>query len=465
MTLAETNQPGGPLSAAEINALDNRHVLRPWAGMGPETPDRKALAGGDGIYLIDPEGRRFIDGPGGMWNVQIGYGRREIGEAMAEQAMRLGFNSPWAFAAEPSALLARKLAELSPGDLNTVFLTTGGSTAVDTALRFTRFYHRLRGKPEKRLFIARQRAYHGSTWLTASVSFKERDGDMFEVDKSETRFLSDINPYRRPAGMSVEAWTDARIAEFETLIAQTGAETIAAYISEPIMASGGVVVPPPGYHRRTWDICRKHDILYISDEVVTGFGRLGCWFASEDVFGFTPDIITCAKGITSGYAPLGATLISDGLMEAIRSEANADVFFKNGYTYTGHPVCCAAALKNIEILEREDLLGHVREVAPHFQERLAALKRHAIVGDARGMGLVGCVEGRPDPALPDHKALAVDQEFGARVDARCEALGLMVRPLINMCVVSPPLVITRDQIDAMFDILDRAIGEVQRDMM
>jgi adenosylmethionine-8-amino-7-oxononanoate aminotransferase len=384
---------------------------------------------------------------------------------MAEQAMRLGFNSPWAFAAEPSAVLARKLAELSPGDLNTVFLTTGGSTAVDTALRFTRFYHRLRGKPDKRLFIARQRAYHGSTWLTASVSFKERDGDTFEVDKRGTRFLSDINPYRRPEGMNVEDWTDARVAELEALIAETGPDNIAAYISEPVMASGGVVVPPAGYHARCREICRAHDILYIADEVVTAFGRLGEWFASETVFGFVPDIITCAKGITSGYAPLGATLISDTLIDSIRSAENADVYFKNGYTYTGHPVCCAAALKNIEIIEREDLLGHVREVSPHFMERLTALKRHAIVGDARGMGLVGCVEGRPEPGLPDHKALAIDYEFGARVDARCEALGLMVRPLINMCVFSPPLIINRDQIDLMFDILDQAIGEVQAEMM
>ena len=460
----QSNAPT-PASPENVRLWDQEHFLHPWEGMGPEPADRLVAAEGQGIYLIDAAGRRFIDGPGGMWNVQIGYGRREMGEAIAEQVARLAYHSPWSFASEPSAKLARKLAELAPGDLNTVFFSTGGSSAVDSALRFAQFYNNLRGRPEKKLFLSREKSYHGSTYLTASVSGKERDGDILDIETRLVRILPNINPYIRPEGVSVEDWCDAKVADLENAIAELGADRIAAYLSEPIMASGGVIVPPPGYHRRCREICRENDILYISDEVVTGFGRLGHWFASESVFDFVPDIITCAKGLTSGYLPLGATIISDRLFDEIVADERAAVTFKNGYTYSGHPVCCAAALKNIEIIENEGLLEHVRKIGPHFQARLRDLARHEIVGDARGMGLVGCIEGRPAPGMSEADRLKIDFEFGARVDAKCEEMGLIVRPLINMCVFSPPLIITPAQIDLMFDILDRAIAQVEAEMM
>ncbi|MBK0399188.1 aminotransferase [Limibaculum sp. M0105] len=453
------------ISPETVQKWDNRHFFHPWDTVGGEDADRMIAVEGEGIYLIDPDGRRFIDGPGGMWNVQIGYGRTEMAEAIGSQAMKLAYHSPWAFASEPSALLARRLAAMAPGDLKTVFFATGGSSAVDTALRFAQFYNNLRGLPEKKRFLAREKGYHGSTYLAASVTAKERDGNLLDTEKRLVHFLPNINPYLRPEGMSVEDWCDAKVADLEAAISVYGADTIAAYISEPIMASGGVIVPPPDYHRRTREICRENDILYISDEVVTAFGRLGHWFASEEVFGIVPDIITCAKGLTSGYLPLGATLISDRLMAEICDAGGEDAVFKNGYTYSGHPVCCAAALKNIEIIEREGLLEHVRELTPHFQARLNELRRHPIVGDTRGMGLVGCVEGHPAPGMSERERLAIDQEFGNRVDAKCEAMGLIVRPLINMCVFSPPLIITRPQIDRMFDILDKAIGQVEAEMM
>ncbi|MEM0944685.1 MAG: aminotransferase class III-fold pyridoxal phosphate-dependent enzyme, partial [Pseudomonadota bacterium] len=212
--------------------------------------------------------------------------------------------------------------------------------------------------------------------------------------------------------------------------------------------------------QRTLEICRRHDVLYISDEVVTAFGRLGHWFASEDVFGIEPDFITCAKGLTSGYLPLGACLISDRVLDRMTG-ADHDVLFPNGYTYSAHPVCCAAAMANMDIIEREDLLGHVRRLEPTFQGRLQELAASPIIGDARGMGLLGCLEGLTDRgrATP----LAVQRDLGARLDAACEARGLIVRPLINMCVFSPPLVITEAEIDQMFDILADAIDEVTAD--
>jgi adenosylmethionine-8-amino-7-oxononanoate aminotransferase len=456
--------PGHGTPPETIREWDNEHFLHPWESMGTADPNRPILAAGEGIHLYDAQGRRYIDGPGGMWCVQIGHGRREMAEAIADQAVRLAYHSPWAFAAEPSAVLARKLAELSPGDLNTVFFTTGGSTAIDSALRFAQFYNNLRGRPGKKLFLARQKGYHGSTYLSATVSGRERTGSL-DIEERLVRFLPNVNPYLRPAGMSLEEWCDAKVADLERAILEAGPERVAAFIAEPVLASGGVIVPPPGYHRRTLEVCRRHDVLYISDEVVTAFGRLGHWFASEEVFGITPDIITCAKGLTSGYLPLGAMLISDRLLDEVMGEDRKQVLFANGYTYSGHPVCCAAALKNIEILEREGILEHVRAVTPHFQERLRAMARFEIVGDARGMGLLGCIEGAAAPGVPEERRLAIDSEFGKRVDARCEAMGLIVRPLINMCVFSPPLIITEAGIDRMFDILERAVAEVEREML
>jgi adenosylmethionine-8-amino-7-oxononanoate aminotransferase len=422
-------------------------------------------AGGDGIHLVDAQGRRFIDGPGGMWCVQIGYGRREMAEAIGAQALRLAYHSPWTFASEPSAVLARKLAGMTPGDLNSVFFTTGGSSAVDTALRFAQFYNNLRGRPGKKLFLARERGYHGSTYLAASVTGKDRFDSPMDMARDLVRFLPDVNPLHRPEGMTLEDWGDAKVEDLARAIRQEGADRIAAFIAEPILASGGVIVPPEGYLARCRALCAENDILFIADEVVTGFGRLGHWFASEAVFGVVPDIITCAKGLTSGYLPLGAAIVSDRLLDEISGPDRDGVMFKNGYTYSGHPVCCAAALKNIEIIEREGLLEHVRAITPHFQARLHALGRHEIVGDTRGMGLLGCVEGISRPDLAEEKRLAIDLEFGKRVDAACEARGLIVRPILNMCVFSPPLVITTAQIDTMFDILDEAIAEVQATMM
>ena len=338
--------------------------------------------------------------------------------------------------------------------------TTGGSTAVDTALRFAHFYNNRLGRPEKKVVISRERSYHGSTYLAASVSGKERFASWFDRDP-RVHFLPDISPNLRPAGMSLEDWAAAKAEELDQVIRHTGSERVAAFIAEPILASGGVVIPAPGYYQRCREVCRRHDVLFIADEVVTAFGRLGHWFASQEVFGVEPDLITCAKGLTSGYLPLGACLISDRLIAQVSGPDQESILFSNGYTYSAHPVCCAAALENIRIIEEEGLLEHVRTVAPHFLERLHALRRHPIVGDTRGMGLVGCVEGRPQG--PGDR-FSRDLAFGARVDEVCEELGLVVRPLVNMCVFSPPLIITADEIDAMFDILDRAVGQVAVDL-
>jgi adenosylmethionine-8-amino-7-oxononanoate aminotransferase len=436
-----------------LQELDNA-VVHPWENL--QTLDdnhRTIVTRSEGIYIYDSDGNRLIDGPAGMWCVNVGHGRKEIADAIAEQALAMPYYSPWSLGTAPAAELAQKLAALSPGDLDHVFFTTGGSTAVDSALRFVMFFNNYLGRPEKKHIISRQNAYHGSTYLAASCSGKERDKSFLDFEQGFVHHLPSPNPYRRPKGMSVEAFCDEKVADLENKILELGPDKVAAFIAEPILASGGVIVPPPGYHKRCLEVCRKHDMLYISDEVVTAFGRLGHMFASETVFGIVPDIITCAKGLTSGYLPLGAALISDRVLERVSGPEAKGAVFSNGFTYSGHPVACAAALKNIEIMERENLLAHVREVGPYFQERLGELKEIPIVGDVRGEGLMACVECVISQESQD--PLLLDMEI--RIDQHCQRLGLIVRPLINMCVMSPPLVITKPQIDDLVGILRQGI--------
>ena len=450
---------GAPLAESPVS-WDARHHLHPWEAMESfGATERTVAKRGDGIYLFDDAGRRLIDGPGGMWCVQIGHGRREMVDAVARQMLELSYASPWGAANEPAARLARKLAELAPGDLNTVQFTTGGSTAVDTALRFSHFYNNRKGRPGKKVVISREKSYHGSTYLSATVSGRERFASWFDREERLVHFLPDVNPNRRDSGTSLEEWGEARAADLERALIDIGRDKVAAFIAEPIMASGGVIIPPPNYLLRCREICTRHDVLMIVDEVVTAFGRLGHWFASKDVFGIEPDLITVAKGLTSGYLPLGACLISDRLVAEVAGAGQEDILFSNGYTYSAHPVCCAAALENIAIIERDGLLQHVRTIAPIFLKRLEALERFSIVADARGAGLVGCVEGFP---LGRGDRFALDVAFGDQVDRACEEMGLIVRPLLNMCVFSPPLIITPAQIDEMFRILEQALARIEQ---
>ena len=442
-------------STSEIQTEDNRFI-HPWEGLEDYGRNQRTIiARGDGIYVYDSEGNRLIDGPGGMWCVNIGHGRVEMADAIRDQVLQMTYCSPWSLSSAPAARLATKLAALAPGDLNNVFFTTGGSTAVDSALRFVSFYNNFRGRATKKHIISREKSYHGSTFLAASASGKERDRSYFDVDRQQFHHLPSPDPYHRPADLSLEAFCDAKVADLQNKILELGAERVAAFIAEPILASGGVVIPPPGYHARCLAVCRQHDVIYIADEVVTAFGRLGHFFASEAVFDTVPDIITSAKGLTSGYVPMGAVFISDRLMQDVSGANGEGGVLSNGFTYSGHPVACAAALMNIEIMERENLMDHVREVGPYFQARLAELRDIPIVGDVRGAGLMACVE--CVISQTSKTPLLLDYEIGTRIDRHCQRLGLLVRPLINMCVISPPLIITREQIDELVEKLRAGI--------
>ena len=406
--------------------------------------NRTVLDRGSGVYVHDHDGNRLLDGPGGMWCVNAGHGCEAIIDAITEQLRRLSYASPWELANAPAAELAARLAELSPGDLNRVMFTTGGSTAVDTALRFVGFYNNFLGRPDKKHVISRESAYHGSTYLAASVSGKERDRSWFD-------FATDFVHHLPLPG-------DRGVEELEAKILEIGADRVGAFIAEPVMGAAGVIVPPHGYLAGCREVCTRHDVIYISDEVVTAFGRLGHWFASEDVFDFVPDIITTAKGITSGYLPLGAVLISERLLAEFGANTDAErVIFANGFTYSGHPVVCVAALANLSFMESNGLLEHVRDVGPYFQERLRELLDLPLVAEVRGVGLMAAVECSLGGVGADDAVLSQDYEIGRLVNRHCQRLGLLVRPLINTCVMSPPLVIDRAQIDQLVSMLRQGI--------
>lgn len=442
----------------DLKSAMREHVLVPaqeMAKLGKSS--QPVLTHAEGIYVYAEDGSRLIDGPAGMWCAQVGYGRKEIVDAIAHQAMTLPYASPWYMATNPAVRLAEKIATLTPGDLNRIFFTTGGSTAVDSALRFSEFYNNVLGRPGKKRIIVRYDGYHGSTALTAACTGRTGNWPNFDIPHDRVSFLSSPNP-RHAGNRTQEEFLDDLVAEFEDRIAELGADTIAAFLAEPILASGGVIIPPKGYHARFKAICEKHDILYISDEVVTGFGRCGEWFASEKVFGVVPDIITFAKGVTSGYVPLGGLAISDRVLARVSGDNAKGSWFTNGYTYTSQPVACAAALANIALMERDGVVEHARVQADYFAERLRSLSDLPGVADIRSVGLVGCVQCLLDPNRID--PLDEDKAFTREIDQRCFELGLIVRPLGDLCVISPPLVISREQIDDIVAIMRQAISEV-----
>ena len=452
------------LSNATPWAMDHDHAVHPWVNFGSFEKDGSiVLTKGEGCHLWDASGNRYFDAIGGMWCTNIGLGRAEMAEAIGAQAMKLAFTNYFCdVTSDTTAMLAGKIASLAPGDLNRVFFTTGGSTAVETAVRTVAFYHHCKGNPLKTGIVARENSYHGSTYLTQSVG--KRNGDRVEEFRYQSEgiyHLSSPYLYRRPSHMTEAQFCDHLIAEFEALIAREGADRIGGFIAEPIQASGGIIVPPEGYLKRMWEVCQRHDILFIADEVVTSFGRLGHWFASWDEFGVMPDMIATAKGLTSGYVPLGAMIMSDRIWDVMA--AGGHRWFTTGFTYSGHPVSCAAALKNIEIMQREDLLGNAARVGSYFETRLAELSALPIVGDVRGRKLMLCVESVADKAT---KAVLPDEaNESKRISDAAEAMGLMVRPLGHLNVMSPALTITEAEVDFVVETLGKAITKVTDDLV
>jgi adenosylmethionine-8-amino-7-oxononanoate aminotransferase len=451
-------------NTAEIRQKDKDHQIHPWTDFSTfEETGSLVIAESEGCYVYDSDGNKFLDGIAGLWCVNVGYGRDEIAQAMADQARRMTYYSSFGHhTSVPAAELAAKLAELAPGNLNHIFFGTGGSLANDTAVRIIHFYFNQLGKPTKKQIITRHDSYHGSTYLAMTLTGVAFDHQGFDLAPDLVHRIANPNPYRSPDGLSEADFLDRLVREFEEKILEIGPDNVAAFFAEPVMGAGGVIVPPNGYHTRMLEVCRKYGVLFVADEVVTGFGRLGHFFASEDVFGMVPDIITSAKGLSSAYAPLSATILSDEIYDVISKPQCEGGMFTHGFTYSGHPVCCAAGLKNIEIIEREDICGHVRELGPYLEQRLESLLDLPIVGDVRGKCFMMCVENVADKETKE--LLPAEAQVGNRIAAACEKRGVLVRPVAHLNVMSPPLIMTREQIDFMVDTLRDSIVETQQSL-
>ena len=351
---------------------------------GESGRDVPMIVRGEGCYLYDDHGRKLIDGLGGLFTTQVGHGREELAKAAYDQMKKLDFFPLWGIAHEKAAALAERLAAMAPGDLNRVFFASTGSEAVESAWKMLKQYYKLTGRPLKHKVISRYLSYHGTTQGALSITGLPTAKQYFEPLVPSSIKVPNTNFYRAPEHLRDDLAAFGRYCadEIEQAIIMEGPDTIAAVFIEPVQNSGGCFVPPPGYLERIREICDKYDVTFVADETITGFGRIGDWFAMGR-YGVTPDIITCAKGLTSGYAPLGAMIVSDKYFEPFKSGMNA---FLHGFTYSGHPVSCAVALANIELMEREGIVDHVRENEDKFRKTLERLLDLPMVGDVRGAG-------------------------------------------------------------------------------
>lgn len=456
-------------SAKQIWEMDKNHFIHPYTDFNSFSEEgSQVISKAEGMHITDANGKSYIDSIAGLWCVNIGHGRTEMAEAISEQVLNMQYYNPFGHSTnEPGAILAAKLAELAPGDLNNVFYTCGGSTAVDSAIRLVHYYNNIRGKGNKKQIISRNNAYHGSTYVASNLTGIHGCKDNLDrIADSWINHISAADMFHRPKGaesLSEAHFTQFLVDEFENRILQLGENNVAAFIAEPIMGAGGVLVAPKGYHKAMHEMCKKYDILYIADEVVTSFGRLGHFFASEDVFDMQPDIIITAKGISSGYIPLGAAIISDKIWNVVSHPKTGGGVLTMGYTYSGHPVACAAALKNIEIIEREKILDHVKEVGPYFQEKMKTLSDLPIFGDSRGshlmLGIEFVANNETNESLPAEAAIA------NRIFEHCRKRGLIIRPIGNIIVMSPPLIISKEQIDEIALTLRESIESTIRDLV
>ena len=412
---------------------------------------------GRGAYVWDSEGRKYLDGLASLWNVAVGHGRREISRAVAEQMRQIEYvPTLLGFSSKPAEQLAARIARMAPKGLSRVIFTSGGSEANETVIRFVRLYWRLRQCPDKIKIVALNRAYHGSSTGAASLTGLPYFHQYFEPLLPGVVRMARPFCYRCELGLTYPECGLACADQLERIIEREGAEHIGAFIAEPVQGVGGVVIPPPGYFERIRAICDRHDVLMVADEVITGFGRLGTRFGIER-WKVVPDMIAFAKSVTSGYQALGGVIIKESIYQTL-IDAGPDFALHHGFTYSGHPVACAAGLANLDIIERERLIARVHRLEPHFGRALAGLSRHRIVGEVRTIGLMGAVELVTDkrsrqPLLP---RLGVP----ARIRAAALARGVIVRASADTVVVCPPLIIQPKEIDFLAATLDAAISEV-----
>ena len=424
----------------QLIGLDKKHFLHPTSNLQQQQEDGPAIIfkKGEGIYVEDIDGNRYIEGMSSLWNVNVGYGRIELAEIAKEQIEQLSFSSTFStYSHEPVIKLAAKIAELTPGDLNTVFFTSGGSESNDSAIKLARHFWNILGKHERRKIISRKKAYHGvamgatsATGIPEFWKFAHVSPEFFHVETTSTE-------------------------EIRKIIEKEGPETIAAFMAEPVVGAGGIVIPPENYFKEVREICDEYGILFIADEVITGFGRTGKWFGIEN-WDVVPDIMTIAKGVSSGYIPLGGVVLSEKIHQTFIEKSEGTLF--HGFTYSGHPVATAVALKNIEILEEENLVENSRQMGKELLNGFKQLENEVpVLGNGRTVGLLAAIEIYKDPTTEER----FETKKAPQVVVEAVKRGLICRSVIyndaDSIVLAPPLTINKEQIKEMVSILKESV--------
>lgn len=421
------------------------------------------VVGGRGVRVFDEDGRDYIEALAGLWCTALGFDENRLADVAAEAMRALPFYHTFGHKTHPAVVdLAEKLIALAPqtphGPFSKVFFANSGSEANDTAIKIIRYVNNALGRPQKKKIISREKAYHGVTLATAGLTGLPANHRDFDLPLDFIRHTGCPHHYRfAETGEDAETFASRRAEDLEKVILAEGPDTVAAMFAEPVMGAGGVIVPPPTYFEKIQAVLRKYDVLLVADEVICGFGRTGERWGCE-TYGIQPDMLACAKMLSSGYLPISALLISEPIYQAIKDNSGRIGTFGHGFTYGGHPVAAAVALETLKIYEERDTLGHVRAVAPRMQGRLGALAAHPLVGEARGVGLIGALELVADKAAKT--PFDPPGTVGPRVVAACQEFGVISRAMGDTLAFAPPLVITEAEIDDLFTRVEKALDTV-----
>jgi L-2,4-diaminobutyrate transaminase len=453
-----------PTHNQSLVELDRQAFLHPYTALGDHHRDGvRVVAEGEGCWIRDLDGARYLDATAGLWCVNVGHGRAEIADAIQAQAKKLAFyHSFSSMGNEPSIRLADRILRHAGLGMSKVFFGSSGSDANDTNVKLVWYYNGLRGKPDKVKIISRERGYHGVTVASGSLTGIPLIHKGFNLPIREVKHTTCPDLYRgKPASMSELAYSKKLAGDLDELIRREGPETVGAFIAEPVMGTGGVLVPPEGYFEAIQEVLDRHDVLMIADEVICGFGRLGTWFGSHR-YHVRPDLMTCAKGLTSAYLPMSASLVHERIWRVLLDHAPEMGVFGHGFTYSAHPVCAAAAMANLDIIEREGLVERAATIGALFQARMRdAFSEHPLVGDVRGEGLILGVELVADKA--DRMPFPLDRRVPARMMKLCLEEGLILRGLPggNTLAFSPPLIIREAEVDQIVARFGRALAKAE----
>lgn len=443
---------------------DRRCSLHPFTALKAhrETESPFIIERGEGIYVYDDAGKRYLEGMSGLWCAALGFSEHRLAAAAAKQFASMPYSHLFSHRSTvPAIELSAKLVELAPEGIGKAFLVNSGSEAVDVAIKMAWYANNALGRPEKKTIIARKRAYHGVTVAAGSLTGLPYAQDGFDLPAIPVIHVDTPYAYRGAHdGESDEAYSTRLANELEQTILDAGPDTIAAFIAEPVMGAGGVLIPPDGYFEKVQAVLKRHDILLIADEVICGFGRTGEWFGSNTC-GIRPDIMTCAKQLSAAYLPIGATLVTDTLYDIFEEYSTRLGTFGTGNTYGGHPVAAAVALETLRIYEDEGIIGRVKRLSGHFAERIQALGNHPLVGHSRSVGLIGAIEIVQDKSTK--ASFPAGDKVAVQIAAAARTHGLIVRPVPGDTVAfCPPLIIDDEQIDEMFDAVGDALNDIQR---